>query len=271
LITEWLGVPIDSVKLVTGDTDRVSVGGGAHSGRALRLGSIVMFNSSNQIIEKGLKITSHVLEAAVEDIAFASGRFEVKGTDRAIGIFEVARAALERTDLPAELQGPLQGVSDETVNLAAFPYGCHVCEVEIDPDTGVVEIVRYTAVDDCGRAVNPMIVHGQVHGGIVQGVGQALWEQCVYEPGSGQVLSGSFMDYAMPKADMVPFFDTELSEVPSPTHPLGIRPAGEGGTTPALGVVINAVVDALAEFGVTHIEMPATPERVWRAIQEANA
>jgi carbon-monoxide dehydrogenase large subunit len=267
LITEWLGVPIDSVKLVTGDTDRVSVGGGAHSGRALRLGSIVMFNSSNQIIEKGLRIASHVLEAAVEDIAFAGGRFEVKGTDRAIGIFEVARAASERTDLLEELRGPLQGVSDETVNLAAFPYGCHVCEVEIDPDTGVVEIVRYTAVDDCGRAVNPMIVHGQVHGGIVQGVGQALWEQCVYEPGSAQVLSGSFMDYAMPKADMVPFFDTELSEVPSPTHPLGIRPAGEGGTTPALGVVINAVVDALSEFGVTHIEMPATPERVWRAIQ----
>ena len=173
---------------------------------------------------------------------------------------------MERTDLPEELQGPLQGVSDETVNLAAFPYGCHVCEVEIDPDTGEIEIVRYTAVDDCGRAVNPMIVHGQVHGGIVQGVGQALWEQCVYEPGSGQVLSGSFMDYAMPKADMVPFFDTELSEVPSPTHPLGIRPAGEGGTTPALGVVINAVVDALSEFGVSHIEMPATPERVWRAM-----
>jgi carbon-monoxide dehydrogenase large subunit len=192
----------------------------------------------------------------------------VKGTDRAIGIFEVARAALERADLPEELRGPLQGISDETVTLAAFPYGCHVCEVEVDPDTGIVEIARYSAVDDCGRAVNPMIVHGQVHGGIVQGVGQALWEQCVYESGTGQVLSGSFMDYAMPKADMVPFFDTELSEVPSPTHPLGIRPAGEGGTTPALGVVINAVVDALSEFGVTHIEMPATPERVWRAIQE---
>jgi len=266
LMTEWLGVPIDTVKLVTGDTDRISVGGGAHSGRALRLGSIVMFNSSNQIIEKGLKIASHVLEAAVEDIAFAEGRFEVKGTDRAIGIFEVARAALERSDLPEELRGPLQGTSDETVNLAAFPYGCHVCEVEVDPDTGEVEIVRYSAVDDCGRAVNPMIVHGQVHGGIVQGVGQALWEQCVYEPGTAQVLSGSFMDYAMPKADMVPFFDTELSEVPSPTHPLGIRPAGEGGTTPALGVVINAVVDALSECGVTHIEMPATPERIWRTI-----
>jgi len=266
LMTEWLGVPIDTVKLVTGDTDRISVGGGAHSGRALRLGSIVMFNSSNQIIEKGLKIASHVLEAAVEDIAFAEGRFEVKGTDRAIGIFEVARAALERSDLPEELRGPLQGTSDETVNLAAFPYGCHVCEVEVDPDTGEVEIVRYSAVDDCGRAVNPMIVHGQVQGGIVQGVGQALWEQCVYERDTAQVLSGSFMDYAMPKADMVPFFDTELSEVPSPTHPLGIRPAGEGGTTPALGVVINAVVDALSECGVTHIEMPATPERIWRTI-----
>jgi carbon-monoxide dehydrogenase large subunit len=266
LITEWLGVPFDSVRLVTGDTDRVSIGGGAHSGRALRLGSIVMLNSSKEIIEKGLRIASHVLEAAPADLEFSGGQFRVGGTDRTIGIFEVARAALERTDLPEELRGPLRGVSDETVNLAAFPYGCHVCEVEVDPETGATEIVRYSAVDDCGRAVNPMIVHGQIHGGIVQGVGQALAEQCVYDRESGQLLSGSFMDYAMPKADMVPFFATELSEVPSPTHPLGIRPAGEGGTTPALGVVINAIVDALAEFGVSHIEMPATPERVWRAI-----
>src|SRR4051794_17646566 len=268
LITEWLGVPLDSIKLVTGDTDRVSVGGGAHSGRALRLASIVMLNSSNQIIEKGLRIASHVLEAAPEDIDFIEGRFEVKGTDRSIGIFEVARAALERQELPEELRGPLRGESDETVNLAAFPYGCHVCEVEVDPETGVAEIVRYSAVDDCGRAVNPLIVHGQIHGGIVQGVGQALWEQIVYDRESGQLLTGSFMDYAMPKAAWLPFFDTELSEVPSPTHPLGMRPAGEGGTTPALGVVINAIVDALSEFGVTHIEMPATSERVWRAIQE---
>jgi carbon-monoxide dehydrogenase large subunit len=266
LITEWLGVPFDSVRLVTGDTDRVSVGGGAHSGRALRLGSIVMLNSSKVIIEKGLRIASHMLEAAPADLEFSGGQFRVSGTDRTIGIFEVARAALERADLPEELRGPLRGESDETVNLAAFPYGCHVCEVEVDPETGLTEIVRYSAVDDCGRAVNPLIVHGQVHGGIVQGVGQALWEQVAYDPESGQLLSGSFMDYAMPKADMVPFFTTELSEVPSPTHPLGIRPAGEGGTTPALGVVINAVVDALAEFGVRHIEMPATPERVWRAI-----
>jgi carbon-monoxide dehydrogenase large subunit len=268
LITEWLGVPLDSVRLVTGDTDRVSVGGGAHSGRALRLGSIVMLNASTEIIEKGLKIASHVLEAAPADLEFAAGEYRVKGTDRAIGIFAVARAAIERSDLPEDLRGKLRAESDETVNLAAFPYGCHVCEVEVDPDTGATDLVRYSAVDDVGRAVNPMIVHGQVHGGIVQGVGQAMGEQVVYDRKDGQLLSGSFMDYTMPRADTVPFFTCELSEVPSPTHPLGIRPAGEGGTTPALGVVINAIVDALSDFGVTHIEMPATPERVWRAIRQ---
>ena len=271
LMTEFLGVPFDSVRLVTGDTDRVSVGGGAHSGRALRLGSIVMMNASKDIVEKGLRIAAHILEADAADLEFAGGAFAVKGTDRRIGLFEVAREALQRNDLPEDLRGPLQAESDETVNLAAFPYGCHVCEVEVDPETGVVDIVRYSAVDDVGRAVNPLIVHGQVHGGIVQGVGQALWEECRYDPASGQLLSGSFMDYAMPRADRLPFFATELSEVPSPTHPLGIRPAGEGGTTPALGVVVNAIVDALAEFGVEHIEMPATPERVWRAIAAGQA
>jgi carbon-monoxide dehydrogenase large subunit len=142
-----------------------------------------------------------------------------------------------------------------------------VCEVEIDPALGTLQIVKYSAVDDVGRAVNPMIIHGQVHGGIVQGEGQALMEQCYYDPASGQLLTGSFMDYAMPRADDFPFFDTVISEVPCTTHPLGIRPAGEGETTPALAVVINAVVDALSEFGVKHIEMPATPERIWRAIR----
>jgi carbon-monoxide dehydrogenase large subunit len=184
-----------------------------------------------------------------------------------LGIFEVAAEALRRNALPEELRGPLAAESDETVNIASFPYGCHVCEVEVDPDTGVVEIVRYSAVDDVGRAVNPLIVHGQVHGGITHGIGQAMSESCVYDKDTGQLLSGSLLDYALPRADRLPFFATELSEVPSPTHPLGIRPAGEGGTTPALGVIINAIVDALAEFGVTHIEMPATSERVWRAIR----
>jgi aerobic carbon-monoxide dehydrogenase large subunit len=268
LIGEWLGVPIDCVRLVTGDTDRVSVGGGSHSGRALRLASIVMLNASRDIIAKGLRLASYVLEAAPADLEFADGRFRVKGTDRALGIFEVAAQALQRNDLPDELRGPLAAESDETINLASFPYGCHVCEVEVDPETGVVDIARYTAVDDVGRAVNPLIVHGQIHGGITHGLGQAISEYCVYDRDTGQLLSGSLLDYALPRADRLPFFNTELSEVPTPTHPLGIRPAGEGGTTPALGVVINAVVDALAEFGVTHIEMPATPERVWRAIHQ---
>jgi carbon-monoxide dehydrogenase large subunit len=271
LITEWLGVPLDSVRLVTGDTDRVKWGGGAHSGRALRLGSIVMHNATREIIVKATRIAAHMLEVAPDDIAFTDGDFSVVGTDRRITLFEVAAAAIARNDLPDELRGPLGATSDETIKEASFPYGSHVCEVEVDGDTGVVTIVNYVAVDDVGRAVNPMIVHGQVHGGIAQGVGQAMWEQCVYDPSDGQVLTGSFMDYAMPRADLLPSFVTEMSEVPSPTHPLGIRPAGEGGTTPALGVVVNAVVDALVDFGVRHIEMPLTPERVWRAIHSRPA
>ena len=266
LITEWLGVPFDSVRLVTGDTDRVSVGGGAHSGRALRMGSVVMWNASREIVEKARLIASQMLEVAPLDLNFAHGRYTVIGTDRSVGIFEVAAAVTQRDNLAEPLRGPLGAISDEVFNVASFPYGSHVCEVEVDPETGMVEIVNYAAVDDVGRAVNPMIVHGQVHGGIAQGVGQALFEQCIYDAGSGQMLSASFMDYAMPRADRFPSFMTELSEVPSPTHPLGIRPGGEGGTTPALAVVINAIVDALSDYGVTHIEMPATPERVWRVI-----
>ena len=213
-----------------------------------------------------MRIASHILEAAVADMEFNAGRFAVKGTDRSIGIFEVAAAAVQRNDLPDDLASSME-VGDETITLAAFPYGCHVCEVEIDPDTGVVTIANYSAVDDVGRAVNPMIVHGQVHGGIAHGIGQALLERIFYDPKSGQLLSGSLMDYAIAHADELPSYVTELSEVPSPTHPLGIRPAGEGGTTPALAAVTNAIVDALSEFDIRHIEMPATPERVWRAIQ----
>jgi aerobic carbon-monoxide dehydrogenase large subunit len=156
------------------------------------------------------------------------------------------------------------------MSLPSFAYTCAVCEVEVDPDTGVVEIVQYTSIDDCGRAVNPMLIHGQSHGGIAQGVGQALWEHCVHDPESAQLLSGSLMDYAMPRADSLPLFRTEISEVPSTTNPLGMRGGSEGGITPGLAVVANAIVDALAEFGVEHIELPATPERVWRAIRSSH-
>ncbi len=269
LVTEWLGVPIECVRFVAGDTDRVTVGGGAHSGRGMRLGSIVIKKSSDGIIEKGMRIAEHLLETAAADIEFKNGRFAVKGTNHAVGLFEVARAAAERKNLPDDLAGPLYAACDETVAEASFPYGAHVCEVEVDPETGSVRLVNYAAVDDVGRAVNPLIIHGQVHGGIAQGVGQALFEHAHYDPQSGQLLAGSFMDYAMPRAADLPFYATQLSEVPSSTHPLGIRPAGEGGTVPALAVVVNAIVDALAEFGVRHVEMPATPERVWRAINDA--
>jgi carbon-monoxide dehydrogenase large subunit len=259
LLAEWLGVAVSEVRLITGDTDVTVTGGGAHSARALRLAAVVMAKASDQIVAKGIRLAAGLLEAAEADIEFAARRFRVKGTDRSVDLYEVAAA------------GPLEGLSDEVLTMPSFPYGCAVCEVEVDPETGVVDVVRYTTVDDCGRAVNPMILHGQTHGGIAQGVGQALWESCAYDPETGQLLSGSLMDYALPRADMLPAFTTEISEVPSTSHPLGLRGGGEGGTTPALGAVVNAVVDALAELGVEHIELPATPERVWRAIRDARA
>jgi len=268
LLVEWLGVDLASVRLITGDTDVTVVGGGAHSARALRLAAIVMAKASDQIVEKGTRIAAWMLESAPADIAFSGRRFTVRGTDRSVDLFRVAAAAA-RADAPPDCRGPLDGTSDETMPQPSFPYGAAVCEVEVDPETGVVDVVRYTTVDDCGRAVNPMILHGQTHGGIAQGVGQALWESCAYDAETGQLLSSTMMDYAMPRADMLPAFTTEISEVPSTSHPLGLRGGGEGGTTPALGAVVNAIVDALAELGVEHIEMPATSERVWLAIRDA--
>jgi aerobic carbon-monoxide dehydrogenase large subunit len=270
LLVEWLGVDLGSVRLITGDTDVTVVGGGAHSARALRLAAIVMAKASDQIVEKGARVAAWILEASAADIEFSGRRFTVRGTDRSVDLFQVAAAAA-RGDAPPDCRGPLDGTSDETMPQPSFPYGTAVCEVEVDPETGVVEVVRYTTVDDCGRAVNPMILHGQTHGGIAQGVGQALWEWCAYDAETGQLLSSTMMDYAMPRADMLPPFTTEISEVPSTSHPLGLRGGGEGGTTPALGAVVNAIVDALGELGVEHIEMPATPERVWQAIRSARS
>ncbi|MGH7299249.1 MAG: xanthine dehydrogenase family protein molybdopterin-binding subunit [Candidatus Rokuibacteriota bacterium] len=268
LIAEWLGCELDEVQLISGDTDRVPVGGGSHSGRSMRLGGVVMAKASDRIVEKGARLAAWRLESAAADLEFSRGRFTVRGTDRSIGLFEVAAAAL-RDDAPDGLRGPLDGECDETVSTPSFPYGCAVCEVEVDPETGMVEIVRYTSVDDVGRAINPLIVDGQTHGGIVQGLGQALWEHCRYDAESGQLQSATLMDYAVPRADMVPSFTTEISEVESTSNPLGLRGGGEGGTTPALGAVVNAIVDALAELGVEHLEMPVTPERVWSAIRAA--
>jgi carbon-monoxide dehydrogenase large subunit len=270
LIVEWLGVAHDQVRLITGDTDQAPFGGGSHSGRSMRLGAVVMAKAADEIVARGRRLAAWLLEAAEVDIEFAERRFRVKGTDHAVDLFAVAAAA-RRADAPEDLRGPLAAVSDETMSVPSYPYGCAVCELEVDPETGAVEIVRYTTVDDVGRAVNPLILHGQTHGGIAAGVGQALMELCHYDPATGQAASATFMDYAIPRADTLPSFVTEISEVPSTSNPLGLRGGGEGGTTPALGAVVNAIVDALAELGVEHVEMPATPERVWQAIEAARA
>ena len=271
LLNGWLGVPFETVDYVAHDTSRVSAGGGSHSGRSMRIASLAMGIASDEIIEKGRDIAAHVLETGRGDIEFSKGAFVVKGTDRRIGIFDVAKAAATRTDLPENLRGKLEGTGDHTVKVGAFPSGTHICEVEVDPDTGEVKIVAWFGVDDVGLAVNPMILHGQTHGAIAQGAGQALLEHAQFDPNNGQMLSATFMDYAMPRASDMPSYNTELLEIPATSHRYGIRPGGEGGTTPSLGAVVNAVVDALCELGVRHVEMPVTPPRVWRAIQAAKA
>ena len=266
---EWLGVPLECVRVIEGDTDVVSVGGGSHAGRSMRMAGTVIVMAADEVIAKGTRIAAVVLEAAIEDIAFDTtgegGRFIIRGTDRALGIFEVAAAALQHGDLPDELRGALGAAAENVMRAPVFPNGCHVCEVEIDAETGALELVRYAAVDDVGRAINPLIVDGQTHGGAAQGIGQALFEQCVFDD-DGQALSGSFMDYCVPRADDLPSFATAIAEVPSAGNPLGVKAGGEGGTTPAPGAVINAVVDALAALGVRDVTMPATPYRLWQAI-----
>jgi len=255
-VAEWLGVGFEQVRVIAGDSDVATYGGGSHSGRSMRQAGVVMSKATTQVVERGRRLAASMLEAAEPDLEFARGRFTVKGTDRGVGLFEIAARA------------PLAGACQEVNSVPSYPYGCAVCEVEVDAETGATEIARWTCVDDVGRAVNPMILHGQTHGGIAAGVGQAMMELCAYDAG-GQLLSASFMDYALPRADIFPPFATEISEVPSTTNPLGLRGGGEGGTTPALGALVNAIVDALAELGVEHIDMPATPERVWRAIRDA--
>jgi carbon-monoxide dehydrogenase large subunit len=266
-VSEWLGIPWDRVRLVQGDTDIVPVGGGSHSGRSMRMAGYTMGRAADGVIARGRAIAARLLHSAEGDVMFADGAYKF-GT-QSVSLAEVARAAHTLNDLPDNLRGPLSAECDHVFKDGGYPYGCAVAEVEIDPETGKVDLLGYAAVDDVGRAINPMILHGQTHGGIAQGVGQALWELCASDPASGQALSGSFMDYAMPRADLLPRFATALSEIPSPSNPLGVRAGGEGGTTPALAAVINAVSDALRPYGIDHVDMPATSEKIWRLIQAA--
>ena len=268
MVAEVLQVPFDTIEVGYGDTDKIKDGGGTHSGRSMRMGAIVLCDASAKIIDRGRRIASHVLEAAETDIEYADTTFTVAGTDKRISLFDIAAAARDRADLPEDLRGELREEADVHFPRAVIGAGCHVCEVEIDPDTGVVEIADWTAVDDVGRAINPMTLDGQTHGGVMQGIGQALMENCAYDTETGQMIGATFMDYAMPRADDTPSYRTKLLEIPSPSNPLGIKPGSEGGTAVAPAAVANAIVDALKEFGVKHIDLPATPERVWRAMRD---
>ena len=264
---DLLGVPFDRVTITLGDTDIVSAGGGTHSGRSLRHASTVIALGSDDLIRKASRLAAHLFEVAGQEVAFDDGIFTVPGTNLSATWFELAARAADR-NVPADL-GVANGLRvrrDNEMHTPVFPNGCGMCEIEIDPETGGLKITRYSTVDDVGRCVNPLIVHGQTHGGIAQGIGQALWESCVIDPDSGQPLAGSFMDYGMPRFDNLPSFTNEIAEVLSPTNPFGIKAGGEGGTTPAPAVIMSALEDALAEFGPFDIEMPATPAKIWAAI-----
>ena len=270
LTADQLGIDGDRIRIRQGDTDAIPVGGGTGGARSLYSEGQAILLTSATVIERGRQAAGEALEAAAADIEFAAGRFSVAGTDRGVDILTLAMSQRERskTDPAATL---LDAAEVANIDHHTFPNGCHMAEVEVDPDTGMIAVLRYIVVDDVGRAVNPMIVRGQVHGGVAQGFGQAVLEHTAYDNGSGQLLAGSFMDYALPRAADLPDIEVDLIEVPCGTNPLGVKGAGEAGAVGSPPAVINAVVDALRGAGVTSIDMPATPEKVWRAIHEARA
>jgi carbon-monoxide dehydrogenase large subunit len=267
IVSERLGVPPARIRVLWGDSDALGAGRGNGGSGALSVGGSAVLRASEKIIERGRRLAAAQLEAAVEDVVFRDGKFSVAGTDKGVTFAAVARAAYQ----PKPPGGGEPGFSETaafTPPAVTFPNGCHICEVEIDETTGAVSLERYSVVDDVGRIVNPMLVKGQIHGGIAQGVGQALFEALTYDR-AGQLLTGSFMDYAMPRADDLPSFDVDSFEVPTQVNPLGAKGVGEAGTVGALAALLNAVNDALAPLGVRHLDMPVTPERVWRAMSEA--
>ena len=270
MASEWLGVPFESIRFVQGDTAQVPIGRGTFAARSALLGGNALKKAADEVIAKAKPMAAQLLEAAQSDIEFEEGSFRVAGTDKAIALVEVAKAFYRPMGLDARFEVGLEASGSWAADPPGYPNGCHVCEAEVDAETGRVRIDRYTAVDDVGRVINPMICEGQIQGGIAQGIGQALLEAVVYERESGQLLSGSFADYAMPRADDFPAFALAFNEKALPkTSPIGVKGAGESGAVGAPPAVINAILDALRPLGVGHIDMPATPERVWRAIREA--
>ncbi len=265
-----LGIDGDKVRIRQGDTDTIPVGGGTGGARSLYSEGQAILLTSQSVIAKGKQAAAEELEAAVADIGFADGTFTIVGTDRAIDILTLATSQRKKA-AAGQAVTLLDAAEIAPIDAHTFPNGCHMAEVEIDPETGVVELVRYSVTDDVGKAINPLIVRGQVAGGVAQGFGQAVLEHTVYDPSSGQLLSGSLMDYALPRANEFPDIEVELLEIPCASNPLGVKGAGEAGAVGSPPAVINAIIDALSSDGVTHIDMPATPERVWRAMALAKA
>jgi aerobic carbon-monoxide dehydrogenase large subunit len=270
VIADQIGVPVESVDIVYGDTDIVSVGGGSHSGRSMRHAATVFKLATDKLIERGKRLAALVFGDAADDVVFADGVFRVGTRNEVLSMTDLA-GAIDKIALPDDLKDGLAVAYTNEMHEPVFPNGCAICEVEVDPETGEVQFTRYATVDDVGRCINPLIVHGQTHGGIAQGLGQAMWELSYVDPQTGQPLAGSLMDYGMPRADNTPRFVTEIAEILSPTNPLGIKAGGEGGTTPALSVTVSAIVDALSVYGIKHVTMPATPFSVWSAIEAAKA
>jgi carbon-monoxide dehydrogenase large subunit len=269
VLSSKLGVPFEKIRLLQGDSDELLAGGGTGGSRSMYASGTAIVEGADIVIDKGKQIAGFVLEASAGDIEFANGRFTIAGTDRSVGIMELAEKLRTGLKLPEGVPNTLsvRHVTPEPPP-SVFPNGCHIAEVEIDPDTGVIDLVSYNSVNDFGTIINPLLVAGQVHGGVVQGIGQAIMEHTAYDA-DGQLLTGSYMDYAMPRAQDLPNIGFESLPVPAATNPLGVKGCGEAGCAGALTSVMNAIVDALSDYGVANIEMPATPERVWQAIQDA--
>ncbi|WP_424136673.1 xanthine dehydrogenase family protein molybdopterin-binding subunit [Roseomonas chloroacetimidivorans] len=265
-----LGIPVEKIRVIQGDSDEIPTGGGTGGARSLYSEGTALLATTATVIEKGKQAASEALEASPADIDFAGGRFTIAGTDRAIGILELAQTQQARA-ARGESVTLLDAAEIAAIPTHTFPNGCHMAEVEVDPDTGLVTVVRYIVVDDVGHALNPLIVRGQVHGGVAQGIGQAMLERTAYDPDSGQLLSASFMDYALPRASDLPPVEVDFVSVPCLTNPLGVKGAGEAGAVGSPPAVMNALVDALSPDGVTHMDMPATPETVWKALELARA
>ena len=268
MIYEWLGAPLESIKFVQGDTNLVAIGRGTYGSRSMHVGGNALKRAADAIIEKAKPMAAMMMEAAASDIEFEDGRFHIVGTDRSVPLTAVAQSLHRPMFLPPQFELGLEASGTFAAEPSNYPNGCHVCEVEIDPETGVVTLARYAAVDDVGKVMNALLCEGQIHGGIAQGVGQALMELIIFDA-DGQLVTGSFQDYAMPRAGDFPEFLSELAEVPATTNPLGVKGVGEAGATGAPPAVISAILDALRPLGVDHIDMPATPSRIWQAIHQA--